>query len=302
MTIGLLFTACAKDEIDKIYNSDKSSIDLVDGKNESTISESGKTFADKNQTRASDSDLIKLHKLLQNRYYKTTTKANEVGVIREGSCGNYATLEIRMDCEDELNASFINSNGWNGDIIMDSKGNMTFYYCLVPNNFKRLHQGHFGVLATNLGAYEIGVTLWDRTFDTEDDNNINYAKLGPNSITSYGPNMFTYSIPGKVPGEDMRLFFAYYPFKDNILEFPYYGIEYSVFGSIAGYSHAEVQTDDEDTDCFNTTFERNHTTSGTWLSRGYDPYSGMWGQPAVAVGCFNFDLLSLSQFHVIKVY
>jgi hypothetical protein len=174
-------------------------------------------------------------------------------------------------------------------------GNITMYFCMVPNYFERVNSGDFAVLALDLTPPFLS-NLVERYFDNEDDNNINYTTLNGNQINNYGANVFN---------DNTDLIFYHFPIDPETpdKEFPFWNeLEegYSLFGSIGNYPQAEIQIDDEDHNCKNY-----------WLVSGDDPYTYIpfsfnsnndpWsGTPLANGDVFNFSLPSLSQMKVFK--
>jgi len=295
LLLTLIIFSCKK--IENI-ESNNNKVDYPNGKLETTLAEKGLTMADKKQTVANELEISLLRDRiisLRKQYSKTSTKSNVVGVIRHGSCGAYPELEFRMDCEDNNNASFINTTNWNGDIHMDSKGNITFFFCIVPNYFQRVSTGDFAVLAVDIGNIPYQVSHIFRHFDNEDDNNNNYATIDGNAINQYGGNSFS--------GGNTDLHFWHYSkdLENGYNRFPIIGASlskgYSLFGSINGYDHALIQTDDEDHNCLDWADANiwDPTVPGAnW--QGYTYYPTWYSSP----GVFNFVNQSLTQLDVFK--
>ncbi|MFN8208099.1 MAG: hypothetical protein U0T82_11915 [Bacteroidales bacterium] len=166
-----------------------------------------------------------------------------VGVIKSGSCGSYQEVDVFLDCEDDSPSS--TTSGWVGDNTVDANKNVMLRFCAVPcNNFVPYTYPYavlrlgFQVLPTD--SYGSVTYQLKRKWDTEDNNNKNafyYTGTPDPNLPPEWPN---------VNDGNWLLYFLMY--KGNPSgTFPYFGISYGVFGTIADASQrGYVRTDDED--------------------------------------------------------
>ncbi|MCX7985324.1 MAG: hypothetical protein N2662_00095 [Bacteroidales bacterium] len=213
------------------------------------------------ETFASEEVKDQIRRTLEKNNSKKTTYLKAfsrlAGVIANGSCGTFSTIEIFMDCEDTRNSS--STGGWTGSCGLPGGRNAYLKFCIVDAyyfthiigiNYAILHLG---------GNIPGGVSAIVRYFDNEDDDNINWAYLDGKEIpkgTWYGQSWFEYNT---------RMGFLYYPSVNAFgnSSFPNLGISYGVFGSI-GANRGYIHTDDEDSRnsnwCFKYVYNKNNGT------------------------------------------
>jgi len=197
----------------------------------------------KTETSASAETKEKIRLELENSVSKQTTYlksgSNVVGVIANGSCGQYSTLEIKMDCEDRnYNSS---SSGWIGDCSVLGDGNVVLKFCMVYNAFfERMFQKDYAVLDMSNVSMPYGLDEITRYFDNEDKNNINYSKINGVLVA---PN--TWFGQTNLGTGNTRLGFYYYKAYTSGTNFPNLGISYGVLGRFGSYQ-GSIYTDDED--------------------------------------------------------
>lgn len=194
------------------------------------------------ETSASAETKEKIRFELEKSVSKQTTYlksgSNVVGVIANGSCGQYSTLEIKMDCEDRnFNSS---SSGWIGDCSVLGDGNVVLKFCMVYNAFfERMFQMDYAVLDMSTRSMPNGLDEITRYFDNEDKNNINYSKINGVLLPL---SQFGQTIIGT---SNTRLGFYYYKSYTSGGNFPNLGISYGVLGRFGSYQ-GSIYTDDED--------------------------------------------------------
>jgi hypothetical protein len=113
---------------------------------------------------------------LINSYSKTNAIAavgSEIfGVFKDGSCGSYRELDIKMDCEDNNQASM--KKGYTGSTVVDNLGDIHYQFCLVNDrkNFPNISAGNYAVLSLDRRQSTNGTDIsFDRYFDNEDHDN-----------------------------------------------------------------------------------------------------------------------------------
>lgn len=191
----------------------------------------------KTETKLNNRLVEKIRLELQESYSKQESYlksgSNLVGVLKNGSCGNYPELSIYMDCEDSRSAS--RDYGWTGSSMVTGAKNIRLKFCVVNNAYFERTNVDFAILRITSDK-PAGINIIERYFDNEDNSNANSVSYNGNNISGWlGPNHF---------GGNTRLSFLYYP-KRYANDWPNLGISYGVlgrFGSNQGYIHS----DDED--------------------------------------------------------
>lgn len=171
-----------------------------------------------------------------------------VGVFKQKgkSCGQYSELKVRLDAEDTKTNSW--QEGWTGESKVADKGNVEYYFCLVPqDNFKRIKGSFYAILKLGPGITNTLVRL----IDNDDKHTGNSYELNGQPIkvedleTVLGPG-----IKEDSAGNTTLTFHVYEP--DNIngaTSFPDLGIEYGVLGKITTipvYETGSLAMDEED--------------------------------------------------------
>jgi len=131
----------------------------------------------KKETEASGDLKQKIMGALINSYSKTNAipadNSEIFGVLKDGSCGSYRELDIRMDCEDNNSTSV--TKGYTGSTGVDN-GDIYYQFCLVNDRkrFPQISTGKYAVLSLDRHQSINGVNIsFDRGFDNEDHNNQN---------------------------------------------------------------------------------------------------------------------------------
>ena len=139
------------------------------------------THFPKQETVASNELKQKIMSAMINSYSKTNAvpaATSEVfGVFKDGSCGSYRELDIRMDCEDNNPASI--TKGYTANTSVEN-GDIYYQFCLVNDrkNFPQINSGKYAVLSLDRRQATNGINIsFDRGFDNEDHNNQNVVYL-----------------------------------------------------------------------------------------------------------------------------
>lgn len=181
LLLTVLFYNCQKENVtrnDYKQETDKIETSIATGaqKDRSYI-----THFPKRETMASKELKQKIMGAMINSYSKTNAIPavnNEIfGVFKDGSCGSYRELDIRMDCEDNNPASA--TKGYTGSTSVDN-GDIYYQFCLVNDRkrFPQLSSGKYAVLSLDRHQSVNGINVsFDRGFDNEDHNNQNAVEL-----------------------------------------------------------------------------------------------------------------------------
>jgi hypothetical protein len=197
---------------------------------------------------------LKVRNELAKSYSKQTTYLksgyNNVGVIKDGSCGPYQELYIFMDCEDS--GAMSSQSGYHGDswVNVNSSRNAYLYFCVVSWAFFQATNVDYAVLDLQSGNWPNGVSKIRNIMDTENRRNINQIFQGgtrqSDGTNVGGTNMLNswYGSTG-VTNSLVELGYYYYPKVSNSTPFPNLGISYGVFGSF-GANQGSIFVDNED--------------------------------------------------------
>ena len=135
----------------------------------------------KYETEASKDLKQKIMGAMINSYSKTNAipaiNSEIFGVFKDGSCGSYRELDIKMDCEDNNSAS--STKGYTGNTTVDG-GDIYYRFCLINDrkNFPQISTGKYAVLSLDRHQSTNGINIsFDRYFDNEDHDNQNAVVL-----------------------------------------------------------------------------------------------------------------------------
>ena len=197
---------------------------------------------EKIETVASPELMEKLERELLKSYTKQTTYSKTsafgyVGVFRDGTCGSYEELYVKMDCEDRRTNSY--EGGYTGDsgVVDGRHENVVFRFCFVPNGFKRTTYD-FAVLNVS-STVPSGISRIRRHFDNEDNSNGNI--LMRNNVRKYG----FYQMGSNYFYKNTILSFLYYPRISTTNTPSSVGFPYGVLGRF-GNAQGYIRSDDED--------------------------------------------------------
>ena len=262
-----IFYSCQKENVthnDYKQETDKIETSIASGvtKNESYL-----THFPKQETVASKELTGKITNALISSYSKTnaiTAANNEIfGVFKDGSCGTYRELDIKMDCEDNNQASM--KKGYTGSTVVDNLGDIYYKFCLVNDrkNFPNISTGNYAVLSLDRRQSTNGTDIsFDRYFDNEDHDNGNSVFVnGEQQTLPYD------SFPGVNISKNSTLSFLLMlknssgPAKPPVLAgVPSYGVIGS-FGEKKGY----IYSDDEDYRNANAFYSNTASESSVWF-------------------------------------
>ena len=197
---------------------------------------------EKIETLASPELKAKLETELLKSYTKQTTYSKTsalgfVGVFRDGSCGSYEELYVKMDCEDRRTNSYQGGYTADSGVVDAHHENVVFRFCFVPNSFNRTTYD-FAVLNVS-STVPSGISRITRHFDNEDNRNGNI--LLRNNVRKYG---FT-KIGSNYFYKNTILSFLYYPRVSRTNTPPSLGFPYGVLGRF-GNAQGYIRSDDED--------------------------------------------------------
>ena len=262
-----IFYSCQKENVthnDYKQETDKIETSIASGvtKNESYL-----THFPKQETDASKELKGKITDALISSYSKTnaiTAANNEIfGVFKDGSCGSYRELDIKMDCEDNNRAS--TTKGYTGSTIVDN-GDIYYKFCLVNDrkNFPHISAGKYALLSLDRRQSTNGTDIsFDRYFDNEDHDNGNAVLLdGEQQTLPYD------SFPGININKNSSLSFLLLlkdpsgPAKPPVLA----GVSsYGVIGSF-GDKKGYIYSDDEDYRNANAFYSNTASESSVWFN------------------------------------
>jgi hypothetical protein len=263
-----IFYSCQKENVthnDYKQETDKIETSIASGvtKNESYI-----THFQKQETDASKELKEKITGALIISYSKTNAISaanNEVfGVFKDGSCGSYRELDIKMDCEDNNQSS--TTKGYTGTTVVDNIGDIHYQFCLVNDrkNFPHISTGKYALLSLDKRQPTNGRNIsFERYFDNEDHDNQNTVFLdGKQQSLPYD------SFPGvSISGNSSLSFLLLLkdssgPAKPPVLAgVPSYGVIGS-FGDLKG----SIYSDDEDYRNANAFYSNTASESSVWFN------------------------------------
>lgn len=183
-------------------------------------------------------------------HLKGTVSNRYVGVIKDGTCGNYEEVLIKYDCEDgrknETKAyDYAKQLGW-----VKSDGNLEMRFCKVPAElFKHIGQHYAVVNFTNeiktdeiVNGNRIAMKAIMLHMDAEDDDS-KYTSIYDNGVKKYGLGLT--SLTGNTHVNlDLNLLYYSDEHKGNVL--PDLGFDYGVFGQLNNCEIGTIFSDDED--------------------------------------------------------
>jgi hypothetical protein len=261
-----LFYSCQKENVtqnDYKQETDKIETSIASGL---TKDQSYLTNFPKHETEASKELKQKIMGALINSYSKTNAIAavnSEIfGVFKDGSCGSYRELDIRMDCEDNNPAS--STHGYTGNTVV-SNGDISYQFCLVNDrkNFPQISSGKYAVLSLDRRQLTNGINIsFDRGFDNEDHNNQNSVVLnGASQSLPFD------SFPGiNISGNSALSFLLILRNSTGAAKPPVLAgvASYGVLGSFASQK-GYIFSDDEDFQNANSFYSNTASESSVWF-------------------------------------
>jgi hypothetical protein len=181
LLVTSLFFSCQKENV--THNDYKQETDKIETSIASGLTKDRSYITNfpKQETVASKELKQKIMGALVNSYSKTnaiaTVNSEMFGVFKDGSCGSYRELDIRMDGEDNNPAS--TTKGYTGSTFVNN-GDVYYQFCLVNDRtkFPRISSGKYAILSLDRRQSTNGTTIsFDRSFDNEDHNNQNAVIL-----------------------------------------------------------------------------------------------------------------------------
>ena len=178
LLLASIFYGCQKENVthnDYKQETDKIETSIASGltKDKSYI-----TNFPKQETEASEDLKQKIMRAMITSYSKTNaipaTISEIFGVFKDSSCGSYRELDIKMDCEDNNQAS--TTKGYTGTTAVSNIGDIYYKFCLVNDRkkFPQISTGNYAVLSLDRHQSTNGVNIsFDRYFDNEDHDNQN---------------------------------------------------------------------------------------------------------------------------------
>jgi hypothetical protein len=262
-----LFCSCQKENV--THNDYKQETDKIETsigvgltKDRSFI-----THLPKQETEASTELKQKIMGALVNSYSKTNAisavNSEIFGVFKDGSCGSYRELDIRMDGEDNNTAS--TTKGYTGSTFVDNR-DIYYQFCLINDRtkFPRISSGKYAVLSLDRHQSTNGTTIsFDRSFDNEDHNNQNAVTLNG----EVQPLPFN-SFPGiNIAGNSALSFLLMLKDPTAAAKPPILaGVNsYAVIGSF-GSTKGYIFSDDEDFQNANTFYSNTASESSVWFN------------------------------------
>jgi hypothetical protein len=261
-----IFYSCQKENVtqsDYKQETDKIETSMASGV---TKDDSYLTHFPKEETDASKELKEKIVTALNTSYSKTNALSaanNEIfGVFKDGSCGSYRELDIKMDCEDNNSASA--TKGYTGTTVVNN-GDIYYQFCLVNDrkNFPHISAGRYALLSLDKRQPTNGTNIsFERYFDNEDHDNQNTVLLdGNQQALPYD------SFPGVNISENSSLSFLLLlkdssgPAKPPVLP----GVSsYGVIGSF-GEQKGYIFSDDEDYRNANAFYSNTASESSVWF-------------------------------------
>jgi hypothetical protein len=262
MCLALLFLfSCEKDQISTENNSLTDEINAVVTKFDNgdvKIEFPWYPGFQKNEevSSASLDRAIKVQQELDKSYSKQTTylksAGNTVGVIKQGSCGQYKELYIYMDCED-TGAASSKSGTYFGECSVNSAKNITLLFCVVTSAYFQATNVDYAVLDLSSYGWPTGVSKIKNQMINETHANINACTEGGTyniltGINSGGTSKKNISYGETIVTSGTVLTYYYYPKVSTSTPFPTLGgIHYGVFGSFgASGDQGNILVDNED--------------------------------------------------------
>ena len=175
-----------------------------------------------------------------------------VGVIKQETCNNYATIKIHYDCEDKKTRK--ESSGNIGAWSYDNSGNINMYFCRVPFEDFPVNVGNNGYALLRLDSRPLAFNnaannrinkytyILSVHMDAEDEHEATSLSIEYNGNTEspsiINSNVRNFVKVSKYGDLDFDLIYMGYYFaekpKTNGYSFPKFGFEYSVFGYVNG--------------------------------------------------------------------